>query len=182
MASAGTEEQVVNELFKSLGIDGTVVVAQMISFIVLLLLLIKFLYKPIQSILQQRQEQIANSLTSAEAQQMQAEALRKEYEAHLANIADEARAKLDQAMKDAETGRQQMLEKTQADIRDLQTRFQAQLALEREQLRRELRAEMSDVAVLAATKALRTQLTPQLQSAVIDQVIAELDQPALPQA
>ena len=108
------EEQVVNEIFKSLGIDGTVVMAQTISFFVLLVLLIKFLYKPMQSILQQRQEQIANSLTSAEAQQMQAEALRKEYEAHLANIADEARAKLDQAMKDAEAARQQLLEKTQA--------------------------------------------------------------------
>ncbi len=172
----------MNEILKTLGVDGTVVLAQAISFFVLLAFLLKFLYKPMQSIIQQRQEQIANSLTSAEAQQMQAEALRKEYEAHLAHIADEARVKLDQAMKDAEATRQQMLGKTQADIDDLHTRYQAQLALEREQLRRELRAEMSDVAVLAATRALRMQLTPQLHSAVIDQVIAEMDRPALPQA
>ncbi len=141
----------------------------------LLVLLIKYFYKPIHRSCSNGQEQIADSLTSAEAQQMQAEVLRKEYEAHLANIADEARVKIDQAMKDAEAGRQQILEKTQTDIRDMHTRYQAQLALEREQLRRELRAEMSDIAVLAAFKALRTQLTPQLQSAVIDQVIAELD-------
>ena len=64
--------------------------AQAISFLVLLVLLIKFFYKPLEAILRQRQEQIANTLTSAEAQQMQAEALRKEYEAHLANIADES--------------------------------------------------------------------------------------------
>jgi ATPase subunit of ABC transporter with duplicated ATPase domains len=62
------------------------------------------------------------------------------------------------------------------EIQSLLERHQTQLALEREQLRRELRQEMSDIAVMAASKALRSQLTPNIQSAVIDQVISELDQ------
>lgn len=172
----------MGSILHSLGIEPVIVAAQAISFLVLLMVLWQFLYRPLESIMRQRQEQIANSITSAEAQQMQAEALRKEYEGHLSNIADEARAKLDQAMKDADAARQRVLEDAQAEIRELHTRGQSQLALEREQLRRELRAEMSNIAVLAATKALRSQLTPQLQSAVIDQVIAELDTPSLPQA
>lgn len=172
----------MDTIFKSLGIEWPVVIAQSISFLVLLVILWKFLYRPLESIMRQRQEQIANHLTSAEAQQMQAESLRKEYEAHLSNIADEARAKLDVALKDADAARQRLLEAAQAEIRELHQRHQAQLALDREQLKRELRGEMSDIAVMAATKALRSQLTPQLQSAVIDQVISELDRPALPQA
>lgn len=169
----------MNEILTSLGIDGYVVLAQAISFLVLMVLLNKFFYKPLEAILRQRQEQIANTLTSAEAQQMQAEALRKEYESHLANIADEKREKLAQAMKDGEAARQQLLERTQTEIRELQARHQAQLALDREKLRRELQAEMSNIAVLAAGKALRAQLTPQMQSAVIDQVISELEKPSL---
>ena len=169
-------------ILNSLGINLVVVAAQAISFLVLLGVLVKFLYRPLESIMRQRQEQIANQLTSAEAQQMQAESLRKEYEAHLTNIGNEARVKLDQAMKDAEAARARLLEQAQGEIRDLHTRHQSQLALEREQLRRELRAEMSDIAVIAASKALRTQLTPQIQSAVIDQVISELERPPLPRA
>lgn len=163
-------------ILTSLGIEGPVVIAQIISFVVLLILLGKFLYKPLQEITKQRQETIANHLAAAEAQQQHAADLRKEYEGHLASIADEARAKLDQAVKDAEVARQRMLEEAHTEIQEMHARHQAQLSLEREQLRRELRSDMSDIAVLAATKALRSQLTPELQTAVIDQVIREFDQ------
>ena len=163
------------DIIKSLGIEPQVVLAQAIAFLVLMVVVWRFLFKPFNAILQQRQEQIANNLANAEAQQERAEALRKDYEAHLAGIADEARLKLEQATKDAEVARQRLLESAKTEIDELHRRNQAQLALEREQLRRELRTEMSELAVLAAGKALRAQLTPGLQSAVNDQMIAELD-------
>lgn len=163
------------ELLRQLGIEPQIVAAQAFSFIVLMLLLWRFLFKPVGSIMRQRQEQIANSLAGADAQQTKAESLRKEYQSKLDDIADEARAKLDQAMKDTEAARQRQLESTQAEIREMQKRHESQMALDREQLRRELRAEMSDIAVMAAGKALRMRLTPDMQSAVIDQVISELD-------
>ncbi|HEY3417689.1 MAG TPA: F0F1 ATP synthase subunit B [Armatimonadota bacterium] len=163
-------------IIQTLGIEWPVVIAQAISFVLLVVVLSRFLYRPISNIMAQRQEQIANNLSAAEAQQQKAEALRREYEGHLANIADEARAKLDQALKDAEAARLRLLETAQSEVRDLHTRQQAQLALEREQLRRDLRAEMSDIAVTAATKALRGGLDPATQSNVLNRVIQELGQ------
>lgn len=168
--------EIINTIAESLGIDWNVALAQSISFVILVALLSKFLYRPVEGIMRQRQEQIANSLSGADAQRVQAESLRKEYEGHLANIADEARARLDQAVKDAEASRQRMLEAAQVEIQEMHARNQAQLALDREQLRRDLRNEMADIAVLAATKALRSQMTPTIQTAVIDQLIRELDQ------
>lgn len=169
------------ELFRSIAgslhIDGQVVIAQSIAFLVLLIGLGKFLYKPIEAIMRQRQEQIARSLDGAEVQRTKAEELKKEYEAHLTNIADEAKARLDQAMRDAEAARQRLLDAANVEIHELHERHLGQLALEREQLRRDLRNEMSEIAVMAAGKALRSQLTPTLQSAVVDQVILELDKP-----
>ena len=168
---------IVGGIIESLGIDWRVVIAQALSFLVLLVFLIKWCYQPVEAMLRQRQEQIANNLTSAEAQQMQAESLRKEYEGHLANIADdEARTRMDQAMKDAEAARQQLLEKTQEDIREtMQARHQAQLALIASNSGTSCARRCPMSAVMAAAKALRTQLTPQIHSAVIDQVIADLD-------
>lgn len=167
-------------LLESLGIEWQVALAQAMALLVLLVVVAKFLFEPFAGIMRQRQEQIANELANAEAQQVRAESLRKEYEAHLTAIADEARAKMDQAMKDAETARQRVLDAAQAEIRELHERNQAQLTLEHEQLRRALRAEMADVAITAATKALRNQLTPAIQQAVNDQVIHDLEQ--LPRA
>lgn len=164
-----------SSILKSLGIELPVVFAQSATLIVLWWLLQRFLFTPVAAVMQQRQEQIANSLAGADAQQRKADSLRQEYEGRLAEIADEARRRLDQAVKDAEAERQRLLESAQNDIRDLHERHRAQMALEREQLRRELRAEVADLAVMAATKALRSQLTPPMQSAVTDQIIADLE-------
>jgi F-type H+-transporting ATPase subunit b len=166
------------DIFKSLGIEFPVVIAQSVAFLLLLGLLLKFLYRPVEMMLSLRKEQIANSLTAADEQRQQAESLRMEYEGHLANIADEARAKMDQAMKDAEVTRQRMLEAAKSEIHELHERHFAQLTLDREQLRRDLRSEMSDIAVNAATTALRTQLPSTLQSSIIDNVIKELEKPS----
>lgn len=169
-------------ILQSLGIEPQVILAQALSFGLLLVLLFKYLYEPIESIMRQRSKTIADSLANAEAQHTRAESLRKEYEAHLANIADEAHAKLEQAMKDAEVARVRLLEQAQGEIRELHARSEAQLALDREQLRRELRTEMSDVAVQAATKALRGQMTADIQSRIVNQVITDLNRPTPPVA
>jgi F-type H+-transporting ATPase subunit b len=165
------------EISKSLQIDWTVVGAQSLSFLILLVLLLKFFYRPFEDILRQRQEQIANNLMSAEVQTRKAEALRQDYEAHLASIADEAHARMAQALKDADAARQLAHDAAQTEIRELYARHQTQLTLERDQLRRELRGEVTHIAIEAATKALRTHLTPEVQTAVVDQVIRELDRP-----
>jgi len=164
----------VEAFLHSLGIEWQVALAQLVGILILAVVVKKFLFAPVGAIMQQREERIVNQLTHAEAQQLQADSLRKEYEAHLAGIADEAREKFEQAMKDAETARQRTLQQTQEEIRSLYQRHQSQLELDREQLRRELRGELSDIAVMAASRALRGQLTPAIQSAVIDQVIQEL--------
>jgi len=156
------------------GIEWQVAVAQIAGFLILVIIVAKYLFAPIGQIMQQREEQIVNQLANAEAQQVRAESLRKEYEGNLANIADEARARFDLAVKDAEAARQRTLQQTQEEIHALYQRHQSQLELDREQLRRDLRGELSDIAVMAAAKALRGQLTPAIQSAVIDQVIEEL--------
>lgn len=163
------------EALKSFGIEPQVFLAQLLSFIVLFVLLSRFMFRPIADIMKQREEQIANNLAAADAQQKQAEVLRQEYEAHLARIADEARAKLEAAVKDGEAARQRQLDAAQQEIHSLYARHQVQLNLDREQLRRELRSELGELAVLAATKALRNQMTPALQTAVVDQVIRELE-------
>jgi F-type H+-transporting ATPase subunit b len=165
----------VQELIRSLNIEWPVVFAQILAVIALFFVLQRFLYRPLAAIMRQREEQVAEHLATAEAQQKKAEGLRAEYEAHLAQIAEEARAKLDAAIKDAEGARQRALAQTQTEVRELHDRGQQQLVLEREQLRRELRSELSDIAVLAASRALRGQITPAIQTAVIDQVIRELD-------
>ena len=108
--------EIFKSIAESLHIDPTVALAQLVAFVILLAFLVFYLYRPMEAILQQRKEQIAKHLANADQERVRAEALRKEYEAHLAGIADEARAKLDQAMKDAEAARQRLLRRPHREI------------------------------------------------------------------
>lgn len=166
----------IEEFLLQFGIEWQVALAQAIGFLILFAIVKKFLFGPVGQIMREREEKIVNQLTNAEAQQVKAESLRKEYEDHLTRIADEAREKFEQAMKDAEAARQKTLQQTQEEVRALYQRHETQLERDRDQLRRDLRGELSDLAVMAAAKALRGQMTPTIQSAVIDQVIRELGQ------
>ncbi|MHB0938066.1 MAG: F0F1 ATP synthase subunit B [Armatimonadota bacterium] len=166
----------IEEFLLQFGIHWQVALAQAIGFLILFGIVKRFLFGPVGQIMQQREERIVNQLANAEAQQVRAESLRKEYEDHLTRIADEARERFDVAMKEAEAARQKTLQQTQEEVRALYQRHESQLERDREQLRRDLRGELSDLAVMAAAKALRGQMTPTIQSAVIDQVISELGQ------
>lgn len=170
--------EIIQSIQESLGIDWQVVIAQAISFLVLILLLLKFMFKPIESIFKQRQEQVAKNIAEAEEQREHAASLRQLYEGHLANIADEARAKMDQIVKDADVQTTRMVDAANVEIHDLQERNRKQMALDYAQMRQQLREEVSNIAVTAATKVLRTQITPEMHSSIIDQVIRDMDIPA----
>lgn len=164
----------MEQILKSLNVEIPVVIAQLASFIVLIFVLIKFLYRPIENIIQQRADTIAGNLSAAEDERKKADAFRQQYEAQLANVAEEARIKLEQAVKDAEQTRERMIEDVKTEIKEIQLRSQEQLNQDREKLRHELREEMAEIAVGAAKRALRGNMTKQLSSSIIDSVISEI--------
>ena len=170
--------EIIKSIQESLGIDWQVVIAQAISFLALVLLLMKYMFKPIESIFKQRQEKVKQNIAEAEEQREHAASLRQLYEGHLANIADEARAKMEQTIKDAEVQKARIIENTNVEIAEMQERNRVQMALDYAHLRQQLREEMSNIAVMAASKVLRAQITPEMHSSIIDQVIRDMDIPA----
>lgn len=57
----------MEQLIESFGIDGKLIVAQIINFVILLALLSYFLYKPMLKLLAERQEKIESGIRDAEA-------------------------------------------------------------------------------------------------------------------
>ncbi len=164
----------MEQILKSLNVEIPVLIAQLTSFVVLIFVLMKFLYRPIENILQQRADSIAGNLSAAEEERKKANEFRQQYEAQLASVAEEARIKLEQAVKDAELTRERMIAEVKNEIIEIQNKAQEQLKQERDKLRYEIRTEMAEIAVNAAKRALRGNMTQQLSSAIIDSVINEI--------
>ena len=75
--------------------------AQILNFLILVVLLRAFAYKPIVNMLQERQKKIEMSLAKADEDVEKAEALKKEYEDQLASARVKAQSIIDSASRQA---------------------------------------------------------------------------------
>lgn len=85
-----------------LEIDPFAVAMALGTFLLLLLVLSKFAWKPILAGLKQREETIRKAVDDAQAASDRAQATMKQYEGRLAHAAEEAKAILEEAKRDAQ--------------------------------------------------------------------------------
>jgi len=85
----------------------------LVVFVVLLLVLWKFAWGPISAGLDKREQGVANNIARAEEAASEAEKLIANYEAKLAAASDEVRGMIEEARRDAEHTKQQIVDEAQ---------------------------------------------------------------------
>ena len=148
----------MHSLFEQLGIRPDLILVNIISFLILLWLLKKFLFKPIAAMLDSRSEEIADSYKAADEEKARMEQIRSEYEAKLADVAAEAREKIAQAINEGQSAKQQILAEARAKAEEILKRGEEELTRERDKTIIQLRAEVVDLAIEAAGKAVSRSL------------------------
>jgi F-type H+-transporting ATPase subunit b len=149
-------------------------IVQVINFVILLVILRRFLYKPFLAKMEERTAAIKRSLD--EAQAARAEALRQQEEnaAQLRAAYAEAASIRDQALREAEEAGRKQLEAAQAQARKLVEDTKAQLDGEIRRARDELRRETTDLALAAAEKLVRRTLRDEDHRKIVADAIAGL--------
>ena len=162
------------ELLTQLGIDPRFVLISLAGFLVLLFVLMKFAFGPIAATLQARQDKIKGDLDEAQARRDEMVALQRDYEARLAKIEDEARDKIQAAVKEAQLARDQILQKAHDDAQVIVQRGHEEATAERAKLLVESRNQIVDLATLMARQSARENLSVAGQSGLIDDAIAKI--------
>jgi F-type H+-transporting ATPase subunit b len=157
-----------------LNIDPRVLIVQILGFVLLLIVFKLFLFKPIMGILEARQKEIEGRYQDAEAQRTAAQELRSEYEQHLANVQEEMRAKIAQALKDGQTMRDEIIADSHAKADSILTRAQEEIAREKEKALAELKSTVAGLAVDAAGKLIRAKLDDAKHRELVGRFIEDL--------
>jgi F-type H+-transporting ATPase subunit b len=147
------------------------ILSQTVAFFILYWLLRKFAFAPIQQILREREERVRKVIEDAERQRAEMEKLRAEYEQHLAQIEEEARAKFQEEMQQAYQARDALLADAREQAERILQRAQEQIALEREKLMVELRDFVVDMAVRIAEKVIERSLDRTAHHELINDII-----------
>jgi F-type H+-transporting ATPase subunit b len=156
-------------------INGTLL-AQIFNFLILVVILAKFAYKPLMKGLADRQTKIINNIETAERDRAEAEALKREYQQQLAAARTEAQAIVEKARILAEESKEEILAEARAEHARLLKAAQAEIARERDLAVAELKGEVVTLSLAAATKIIGHNLDASTNSKLVNEFIEKLDE------
>ena len=126
--------------------------AQILNFLILVAILRALCYKPVVRMIKAREDKIAESLAKADSDVAEAESLKKDYQAQLAEAREKAQAIVDKAEKVAASNRETSLQDTKREIEQMKKAAQAEIQRDRERAADQLKKEIVALSLLAAGK------------------------------
>jgi F-type H+-transporting ATPase subunit b len=161
--AAGTGQGISGEVFW-----------QLISFVLMVVLLARFLKKPLRSFLGQRQEAIKNSFEEAARKEHESQTQHQDWERKLGLMSQEIADLHQRISQEGEAERKRILEHALEEGDRI--RKQAQVAAEQEvkKARAALRKEMVDLSVELAEKILQEATQPQDQERLVKEFIGKM--------
>jgi F-type H+-transporting ATPase subunit b len=144
-----------------------------VVFVVVLLILGKFAWKPIADGLQLRENEIANQIAEAQRKNEEARQLLADYEKKLAAAQDEVRALIEHGRRDAEKVGQQLLDKAREEAGIERQRAVQQIESATSAALKEVAERTASLAVELAGKIVGAQLKAADHRRLIEQAVSE---------
>lgn len=151
------------------------ILAQMLNFLILVVVLRAVAYKPIVKMLKDREDTIAASLKKADDDAAKAEAALKEYQDQLANARTKAQDIMDKAEKRAQEDHEAFVQATQKEIAQMKEAAEQQIQRERQQAVEQLKGEMITLSLAAASKIVSKNMDADENEKLIGEFIDQLD-------
>ncbi len=150
------------------------IIAQICNLLIQAYLFKRFLFKPVQKIIAQRQEEINKSYDDAQKAQADADAAKASYEASLSEARDSAAEIVKDAQKTARDQADAIVAEAQQQADALREKADHDIALERRRVMREMKDDISGIAVGIAEKVADKEIDEQQHAALIQDFIDSL--------
>ena len=161
-------------MVEALGISLKEFIFYLLNFAVLAGGLWFFLYHPFIGVLEARKQRIQDALDTADATNRRADEKMNNYQRQIANYKEEGREIIRVAKRDANDEAKAIID--EANQKAAEMILQAEKEIERQKLQamRDMREEISQLALLAASKIVEEEIEPtEKQYAIVDQIIEE---------
>jgi F-type H+-transporting ATPase subunit b len=156
-----------------LGVSGWTLAAQVVNFIILLLLLYFFAYKPVMKMLDERSRKIKDSMEEVQKVKAQAAQTEEEFKKKIEAASKEGQEVIARAMRTGEEARQRAQAEAKQEAQALVEKARVEIQRERDETIGELRQEFADLTVVAAEKVIGKSLGKEAHRQIIDQVLDE---------
>ncbi len=142
-----------------------------LNFTLLVLILLKYLKKPIADSLRGRSESIAKAFEELEAKKVEAEKRYAEYEKKLSGMDEEAKKILESFVKQGQAEKEKIIAQAQETAERIKAQAEYYVQQELAKAKEELQNEVANVAVKMAEEIIRKNLTEQDHSKLISEYL-----------
>lgn len=154
-----------------LSIDLGTILFTLINLLILFLGLKHFLFKPVNDILEKRQEAVDAELRGAEEAKQRAEAAEAEYAQKLADAKEESAEMVRRAAKRAQERSEEIVTAAKAEAENVMRQNAQEIERERRRAASALRTEVSGLAVAVAEKVVGREINHADHDRLIDEFI-----------
>lgn len=152
-------------------LDWFTFVVQIINFLILIVLLKRFLYKPVITVMKKRQEEVANRLEEARLKLADAENMASEYEQKLQKMETEHDEWVQQAREEVEHEKAELLKKARQEVESYQKRWRDAVESEKIAFVRNLETRIADKIILLVGKIVNELANRSLEEQAIEKFI-----------
>ncbi len=156
-----------------LGINPAWLITQIVTFVVVLVVLRQFAYKPVLQMLDTRKQKIQESLEYAERVKREAAEQQKEFDRKLEEARREAQAAAAAAAQVGEKERDAILAQAREDARKLIEQAKGQIEYERKQMLSQVRDEVVRLSLLATQKVVSESLDERTHRKLVDEFLSQ---------
>ena len=162
------------EILETFGIQPVLLFAQIVNFVILLLILKKFAYKPIMKVLDERKHKIETSLKQAEEVEKKLAETEKKQKEIIGNAERESTKIIEEAKNAAKKMQENTLVETNKKVEETLVKNKATLRLEGERMVNEVKSDMVVLVTEVTRKVLGKELSSKDNEDLIKKSLEEL--------
>ena len=145
-----------------------------ILFVLFTVVLGKFGWKPLLAMIEEREKSVRDNVDGAHKANAEATALLEKHKQMLRDTLKERDEVMKRSQQEAEQLKAQLVEKARAEGEQMVKRAKDQIEREKSLAIEQLRAQVADIAVEAASKIVKSSLTPDAQKKIVADYITNL--------
>ncbi|MFA6130747.1 MAG: F0F1 ATP synthase subunit B [Patescibacteria group bacterium] len=171
---AAEPENAIEKVAGQFGLNGGIFVAQLVNFLIVMVVLWLFVYKPIMRLLDERQGRIEKSMKQAEEIEKRVVAIESEHTEIVVAAKKEAQTIILQSQSQGEARREEIIEAAKREVERVIVKGKEQLQTEREEMLRDLRKDLVDVSMKAAARILQHSLDEHKSQSMAEEVVRKM--------
>jgi len=157
----------------ALGIETKLLLGQIVNFLILFLILTKFLYKPLLKMLDERRSKIAQSLENAQKIETDLANTEKRIAAMLLETEKKSAKLIEEAVTAGNLQKEEIIALAQEQSAQEIAKAKIAIMAEKNQAAKELEKEIIGLVGLATEKIIAQKATPQMQEVAIEEATNE---------